>query len=90
MNIDWVLRHYLHKFRKNPNWSFKKIKDDFREKYWILLKHWLYYRARDIALVRLKGFLTEHYGRLRPFILEENSRHQHCICETLTRGRKIF
>ena len=42
----WIAKEYLHRFRRNPNWSVKDLEDDLVKKWCVKVSKWKCYRAK--------------------------------------------
>lgn len=67
---NWLADEYMHKFKLNPNWSALELKDDAMDTYTLDVDRSKCYRAKHLALNKLRGTVAEHYGQLRQYCAE--------------------
>ncbi|XP_015571872.2 uncharacterized protein LOC107260890 [Ricinus communis] len=67
---EWIAKEYIHRFRRNANWSVKDLEDDLLDKFCVQVLRTKCYRAKWKALNMLKGFIQEHYAKLRGYKVE--------------------
>ena len=80
---NWIGTKYLKKFRNNPTWSVSEMEDDLKERFGLIVRRSMCYKARVKALHILRGTLEEHYAKLRSYVLELKrvDRERTFVCE---------
>ena len=68
-NTKWIGTRYLKKFRNNPTWSISEMEDDLKERFGLIVRRSMCYKARVKVLHILRGTLEEHYAKLRSYVL---------------------
>ncbi|KAL8555093.1 hypothetical protein ACS0TY_003045 [Phlomoides rotata] len=66
----WLAEEYMSKIKINPNWTPQQLKDDAMSIYALDVHRKKCFRAKHMALTKLRGTVGEHYAYLRPYCAE--------------------
>ena len=72
-NTKWLADQYLIAFRKNPKYNVTLFVSDMMTNYSLKVPSVSSYRAKSLAMEKLRGSLESHYAKLRPYVAELKS-----------------
>ena len=76
-NTKWLANQYLIAFRKNPKYNVTLFVSDMMTNYSLKVPSVSSYRAKSLAMEKLRGLLESYYAKLRPHD-REGSFHLEC------------
>uniref|UniRef100_A0A803PYR9 Transposase MuDR plant domain-containing protein n=1 Tax=Cannabis sativa TaxID=3483 RepID=A0A803PYR9_CANSA len=63
-NSEFLAKHFLDSFKLNPNFHFSAFKEMVSNTKFFKISKWTFYRAKNIALEMLEGFVVDQYAIL--------------------------
>ncbi|WOL11291.1 hypothetical protein Cni_G20053 [Canna indica] len=68
--VGWIAKHYMHKFRSNPNWTVEEMEKYLLSKFYITIHRMKSYIAKWESLKMLRGSVEEHYAMLGAYLAQ--------------------
>ncbi|XP_060962048.1 uncharacterized protein LOC133032194 [Cannabis sativa] len=89
VDADWIAKHYLEKFRQNPNMNFKSYRQMTSDSKYSKVSFWTFYRAKNKARHIINGTVKDQYAILHDYctqILKLNPGLDGCFLKGYCKG----
>lgn len=93
VDVDWIAKHFLEKFRLNPSMSYKDFKLANAEGKYSKLSSWTFYRAKAKAMAKIHGTVRDQYAILHDYciqIMHQNPGSTALMKTTLVNEKRVF
>ncbi|KAM6582412.1 hypothetical protein CsatB_009414 [Cannabis sativa] len=93
VDADWIAKHYLEKFRQNPNMNFKSYRQMTSDSKYSKVSFWTFYRAKNKARHIINGTVKDQYAILHDYctqILKLNPGSTALIKTNLVNEKRVF
>lgn len=80
-NSEWIAKEFLEKIKMNPHLEVKEMNEYLKDKYALSITRNQLYKEKWKALHILRGFLKDHYQKLRPYKAELMKNYREGVFE---------